>query len=341
MKSHLETKKQKFFNNSTKNVFNFNLTTMNSKKYNFRNIKDTYSSIDYNTISNIKEKKTTKKISKPKKFISLHKNVKFKVIRNKTPDNYKKIKFDNYNIDNINDNLTNFINKINFNNLNEYYQLESNIFLKKIQKLNLKFYYTSDVLLSEKIIKFPYDELFLILFKEISLYIEEIERLNKQILSKSKNDINNIKKIQKAESNKNNATAYKDNLKALQKKVNLLQKENEKYRNEIDKLNKKLNAYNSNINKLNKNFNGNNNTSDYGIKSLGNSTLDSWNSPRKTFNIGNSGKLNQIKRENKNELNEIIKNGIKQCNDEINNLSKIEELLMDKVKKKYNHTKKK
>ena len=85
----------------------------------------------------------------------------------------------------------------------------------------------------------------------------------------------------------------------------------------------------------------NNNTSDYGVKSLGNSTLDSWNSPRKTFNVGNSGKLNQVKKENKNELNEIIKNGIKQCNEEINNLSKIEELLMDKVKKKYNHAKKK
>ena len=212
--------------------------------------------------------------------------------------------------------------------------------MKKIQKLNLKFYYTSDVLLSEKIIKYPYDELFLILFKEISLYIEEIERLNKKILSKSKNDINYIKKVQKTESNKNNI-GKDNNLKSLQKKVNLLQKENEKYRNEIDKLNKKLNSYNSNINKLNKNFNVNNNTSDYGVKSLGNSTLDSWNSPRKTFNVGNSGKLNQVKKENKNELNEIIKNGIKQCNEEINNLSKIEELLMDKVKKKYNHAKKK
>ena len=318
MKSYLESKKKKNYNNSTKNVFNLNLTTINSKKHNIRYLNDAPSNFNYNTISNIKEKSIIKKLSKPKKIISLHKNVKFKNIRNKTPDNHNKIKLDYSNIDNINDNLLDLINRINFNNLNEYYKLESNIFLKKIQKLNLKFYYISDVLLSEKIIKYPYDELFLILFKEISLYIEEIERLNKQILSKSKNDINNSKKIQKAETIKNNIDINKD-LKALQKKVNLLQKENEKYKNEIDKLNKKLNTYNSNINKLNKNFNINNNTSDYGIKSLGNSTLDSWNSPRKTFNVGNSGKLN-TKKENKNELNEIIKNGIKQCNEEINTL---------------------
>ena len=340
MKSYCETKKKKHKNNSAKNVFNLNLTTINSKKHNMRYINDTSSYINYNTITNIKEKLTSRKFSKPKKIISLHKNVKFNITRNKTPDNFSKIKFDNNTVGDTNDTLTNLINRINFNNLNEYYQLESNIFMKKIQKLNLKFYYTSDVLLSEKVIKYPYDELFLILFKEISLYIEEIERLNKKILSKSKNDINYIKKVQKTESNKNNI-GKDNNLKSLQKKVNLLQKENEKYRNEIDKLNKKLNSYNSNINKLNKNFNVNNNTSDYGVKSLGNSTLDSWNSPRKTFNVGNSGKLNQVKKENKNELNEIIKNGIKQCNEEINNLSKIEELLMDKVKKKYNHAKKK
>ena len=326
MKSYCETKKKKHKNNSAKNVFNLNLTTINSKKHNMRYINDTSSYINYNTITNIKEKLTSRKFSKPKKIISLHKNVKFNITRNKTPDNFSKIKFDNNTVGDTNDTLTNLINRINFNNLNEYYQLESNIFMKKIQKLNLKFYYTSDVLLSEKIIKYPYDELFLILFKEISLYIEEIERLNKKILSKSRNDINYVKKVQKTESNKNNI-GKDNNLKSLQKKVNLLQKENEKYRNEIDK--------------LNKNFNVNNNTSDYGVKSLGNSTLDSWNSPRKTFNVGNSGKLNQVKKENKNELNEIIKNGIKQCNEEINNLSKIEELLMDKVKKKYNHAKKK
>ena len=339
MKSYIESKKKKNFNNSAKNVFNLNLTTINSKKHNIRYLNDASSYLNYNTISNTKEKPIIKKFSKPKKIISLNKNVKFKTTRNKTPDNHNKIKLDYSNIDNINDNLTDLINRINFNSLNEYYKLETNIFLKKIQRLNLKFYYTTDVLLSEKIIKYPYDELFLILFKEISLYIEEIERLNKQILSKGKNDINNSKKMQKAETNKNNISINKD-IKVLQKKVNLLQKENEKYRNEIDKLNKKLNSYNSNINKLNKNFNINNNTSDYGVKSLGNSTLDSWNSPRKTFNVGNSGKLN-IKKENKNELNDIIKNGIKQCNDEINNLSKIEELLMDKVKKKYTYSKKK
>ena len=164
MKSYIESKKKKNFNNSAKNVFNLNLTTINSKKHNIRYLNDASSYLNYNTISNTKEKPIIKKFSKPKKIISLNKNVKFKTTRNKTPDNLNKIKLDYSNIDNINDNLTDLINRINFNSLNEYYKLETNIFLKKIQRLNLKFYYTTDVLLSEKIIKYPYDELFLILF---------------------------------------------------------------------------------------------------------------------------------------------------------------------------------
>ena len=76
-------------------------------------------------------------------------------------------------------NISSLIKDINFNNLNEYYELQTSIFMKKIEKLNLKFYWTCEVLLNDKNIQYPYNKLFLILFKEISLYIDEIERLNK------------------------------------------------------------------------------------------------------------------------------------------------------------------
>ena len=74
---------------------------------------------------------------------------------------------------------------------------------------------------------------------------------------------------------------------------------------------------------------------------MGNSTLDSFNSPQTKFNILNSGKKDKNKKESKIEMNEIIKCGIKQCSDEINNLIQIEKLLMEKVSKKCNYEKKK
>ena len=153
--------------------------------------------------------------------------------------------------------------------------------------------------------------------------------------------------IQKIGQNEKNNVLNKSNLKNLQNKINLLQKENEKYKNNIDKLNKKLNSY-TNSNKLNKTINLNNNNyisssnnSDYGMKSLGNSTLDSFNSPLKNSKIISNKKYDKAKKENKTEINDIVKNGIKQCEEEINNLSKIEESLINKIKHKNNNIKNK
>ena len=41
-------------------------------------------------------------------------------------------------------------------------------------------------------------------------------------------------------------------------------------------------------------------------------------------------------KKNNNEIKEIIKNGIEECDEELKNLTKIEELLMTKNKKKSN-----
>ena len=340
MNSNLENSYKKI-NNSARNVFNLNLSTISNKNRNIKNLKKAYLGINNNTITNFTKKRKSRIKSKPKNSSVLNRTIKLNTSRDKTP---KKIMFrekTDINNRNTENNLSNLISRINFKNLDEYYKIESDIFMKKIQKLNLKFYYTSEILLKEKNLKYPYDELFLILFKEISLYIEEIERLNKQLLFKSKNEFNYNKKIQKLEQNEKNNALNKQNLKKLQNKINILKKENENFKNKIDKLNKKLNYYNT-INKcnINNNISNSNSNSDYGIKSLGNSTLDSFNSPQKKFNILSSGKKDINKKEPKIEINEIIKYGIKQCSDEINNLIKIEKLLMDKMSNKYNNEKK-
>ena len=79
------------------------------------------------------------------------------------------------------------------------------------------------------------------------------------------------------------------------------------------------------------------------IKTMVNTTLDSFNAPNSLI-LNSSKNEKKIKRkilnkksEIKNsEINEIIKNGINQCDEELKNLTKIEELLMTKNKKKSN-----
>ena len=243
-----------------------------------------------------------------------------------------------------NNNLSSLIKEINFNNLNEYYELQSSIFMKKIEKLNLKFYWTSEVLLADKNIQYPYNKLFLILFKEISLYIDEIERLNKQLKLKNKNENYYTQKISQLTQKEKNNMANKQMLKNMQRNYNLLQKTNEKFKTNIEKLNKKLNYYTT-TNKLNKNIVNNNSNNEckslFGNQTMVNTTLDSLNTPNSLI-LNSSKNSNKVrkkiinkKNEMKNsEINDIIKSGINQCDEELKNLKKIEELLLFKIKKK-------
>ena len=260
-------------------------------------------------------------------------------IFNKTLKLSNKNVLENNSNENNSNNLSSLIKDINFKNLNEYYELQSSIFMKKIQKLNLKFYWTSEVLLNEKNIQYPYNKLFLILFKEISLYIDEIERLNKQLKLKTKNENYYTQKISQLTQKEKNNMINKQMLKNMQRNYNLLQKANDKYKNNIEKLNKKINYY-SNTNKMNKNINYNECKSFFGNQTMINTTLDSFNTPNSITNnscknIYNKSLMIPKKSRKKNiEIKEIIKNGIDQCDEEIKNLSKIEELLLMKNRKK-------
>jgi hypothetical protein len=72
-----------------------------------------------------------------------------------------------------------YFEKINFNNLNNYYTKDESVFKKKVDKLNIRFFLENDKFTALKSdIEKSEDNLFVILFKQISVYIQEIERLN-------------------------------------------------------------------------------------------------------------------------------------------------------------------
>jgi len=255
----------------------------------------------------------------------------------------------------------NFINEMPLQNLNDYYDIETSLFLKRIEKLNLKFYWTSECILNQQDIKYPYNKLFLILFKQISLYIEEIARLNKQLKQKIKNEKSYQIKLEKMKQKENEHLLNKQMLINLQRANKLLEKKNEKIKNENEKLNKKLensiktmtgnntctNALYRNNNKDKKYFyitpKFSDTSMEYGsfitqesIMSKGTKNYDlgderknkkllnsSVHNRKKIKSTSNSLKKKKIKENNK----DIINHGINICEEEIENLEIMEEIL--------------
>jgi hypothetical protein len=259
--------------------------------------------------------------------------------------------------------IYNFINEMPFDNLNDYYDIESSLFLKRIEKLNLKFYWTSESILNQQDIKYPYNKLFLILFKQISLYIEEIARLNKQLKQKTKNEKNFQIKISQLKQKEKENMLNKQMLKNLQRDNKLLEKKNEKNKEQIEKLNKKLDNLNkktngnntstSGIERINYNKDSNNNIAGsprFSCTTLGydsiftQETLLSKHTNKMTeFNDENKCTINmKTKNKNKNKNKsvstsvnksfnnnnrEIINSGIILCDQELEQLDIIEEIL--------------
>lgn len=84
-----------------------------------------------------------------------------------------------------NSTLSNLLDNLGRNSLDFYYENSQSIFKKKIDELNLKFYLETEKYLANKQKdNKTQDLLFIILFKQINLYIEEIERLNSIISDK-------------------------------------------------------------------------------------------------------------------------------------------------------------
>ena len=252
--------------------------------------------------------------------------------------------------------IYNFINDMPFENLNDYYDIESSLFLKRIEKLNLKFYWTSESILNQQDIKYPYNKLFLILFKQISLYIEEIARLNKQLKQKTKNEKNFQIKISQMKQKEKENMLNKQMLKNLQRDNKLLEKKNEKNKEQIEKLNKKIANLNKNdknssttgIERINYNKDSNNNivgSPRFSCATLGYDSIIT----QETILSKNTNKMTETNDENRNTINvktkhknksvsnsinksfnnnrEIINNGINLCDEELENLDIIEEIL--------------
>ena len=127
---------------------------------------------------------------------------------------------------------------LNIGNLNgtDYYynKEEGNIFMKKINKLNMNFsVMTEKYIKTKSILDKINDNLFLNLFKQISTYIEEIEKLNLKMKERGNNlkiDKSNLQELNKE------LIYSKQTVKHLEKKLN------EKERNEI-KLKKEIESY--------------------------------------------------------------------------------------------------
>ena len=205
----------------------------------------------------------------------------------------------NFQIDNEKENISikNLINSIPLNNLNNYYDIETSLFKKKCEKLNLKFYWETESLNFQKEIPYPYYKLFLILFKEISLYIEEIERLNKQLREKDKIKLFSIQNNLKENNDKNSTKIDNE----------IVKKENKQLKLKLNtSINSQSNYINSSILKnsdyINVNINSKNKSNSY------NDELKISNKSKKNFSISqsmnnetNSKKIHNelIKQENK------------------------------------------
>ena len=141
--------------------------------------------------------------------------------------------------------LVNLLNNIPLNNLKNYYDLETSFFMKNCEKLNFDFFTKIEQI---NFIPNNYNNLFIILIKEICLLIEEIERLNLQLREKTFSKEEKSKKIYPNKLNFINVNT--NNKLKIKSSKNLSLKENFDF-------NKKIIEKNNNfsINNNNNNFN--------------------------------------------------------------------------------------
>ena len=156
--------------------------------------------------------------------------------------------------ENSNEVVAKILDTINKNSLSIFYDSESE-FKNKIDSLNLKFYLETEKYLCNQNKKVnTQTSLFIILFKQINIYIEEIQRLNLILLTKKYKLENIIKRTDELTQKKKEFQTKEDIIKALKtsqfnmeskllqavinennlnKKIENLQKEIEVYKNKI------------------------------------------------------------------------------------------------------------
>ena len=192
---------------------------------------------------------------------SYRENNKTNLIKENTYNNLYKLS-SNDSFENIDENPNQVVSKIldniNKNSLSTFYDSDSE-FKNKIDSLNLKFYLETEKYLCNQNKKIQTQtSLFIILFKQIIIYIKEIERLNLIIINKKYKPENIIKRTDDIAQKQKEFQTKEDIINALKKsqsnmeskllqalinennlnkKIEQLQKEIEFYRNKINNIN--------------------------------------------------------------------------------------------------------
>jgi len=186
--------------------------------------------------------------------------------------------------ENSNEVVAKILDTINKNSLNIFYDSESE-FKSKIDSLNLKFYLETEKYLSNQNKKAKTQtSLFIILFKQINIYIEEIQRLNMIILTKKYRPENIIKRTDELNQKQKEFQTQENIIKALKisqfnmenkllqavinennlnKKIENLQKEIEIYKNKIISMKNNSEPHKIKIDKIMSNSFQNRNTQNF------------------------------------------------------------------------------
>ena len=216
-----------------------------------------------------------------------------KTISNKLNNEIKKdnsIKEKTYNniynsFDNIDENPNQVVSKIldniNKNSLSTFYDSDSE-FKNKIDSLNLKFYLETEKYLSNQNKKIKTQtSLFIILFKQIIIYIEEIERLNLIIIQKKYKPENIIKRTDDITQKQKEFQTKEDIINALKKsQSNMEAKLLQALINE-NNLNKKIEILQKEIERYKKKLTSGNNNSGTNANIIDNSKSNSFKSDNK------------------------------------------------------------
>ena len=217
-----------------------------------------------------------------------------------------------------NSTLSNIIDVINENNLNIFYDNDTSNFKHNIDQLSLKFYLETEKIISSNNIKeknISSNKLFIILFKQINLYISEIERLNTIIL-KSKRDPGSIaKKLAVMDRQKTDFETKEQIIqtlkyanKTLEKKLaNLLESENV-LRQQNTKLLEEKNFYyeyfiNNSSTNTNNNINSNNFNKNKIFKTetnINTNNINLFKKHRRIYSLQTEDCLNNLSSKNKN-----------------------------------------
>ena len=206
-------------------------------------------------VKNDNDENYTKKNLQPK---TSRENNKTNIIKENIYNNYYKLS-SNDSFENLDENPNQVVSKIldniNKNNLSTFYDSDSE-FKNKIDSLNLKFYLETEKYLCNQNKKIQTQtSLFIILFKQIIIYIKEIERLNLILIQKKYKPENIIKRTDDIAQKQKEFQTKEDIINALKKsqsnmeskllqalinennlnkKIEQLQKEIEFYRNKIN-----------------------------------------------------------------------------------------------------------